>query len=175
MKSLLLFMFFMNMGMAMEAAAEPVLRLVNPVTWSIERIHHPLRRVLVKNALEQIGVPYVWGGTTRKGFDCSGFVQYVYKKSGISIPRTASQQRKMTYTKGYLGPGDIVSFYPTNSPTRHHVGIYLGQGWFIHSPSSGEKIRLERIDSKYYLDRFVGAWSPFTTRVQNEVKNRVIR
>ena len=129
---------------------------------SPDRIHHPMRRLLVSNALDCIGIPYKWGGTTRRGFDCSGFVQHIYDISGIELPRTAQAQTSLTYTKGYLGPGDIVAFYPTNSPTRYHVGIYLGEGWFVHSPATGKKIRKERIDSPYFLKRFVGAWSPFT-------------
>ena len=96
------------------------------------------RQTIVANAKKLIGVPYVWGGSTAKGFDCSGFVQYVMKQSGITLPRTTAQQVTVgTYvSKSNLQPGDLVFLQNTYRTGVSHVGIYIGDGKVIHASSS---------------------------------------
>lgn len=103
------------------------------------------------------GVPYVFGGTTPRGFDCSGFTQYVFGLNGISIPRTADVQFQVgiPVTKSKLQPGDLV-FFSTYLPGPSHSGIYLGDGMFINA-SSSRGVSIARMDNSYWGPRYVGA------------------
>lgn len=104
------------------------------------------------------GTPYVWGGTTTNGFDCSGFVQYVYAKNGYTITRTTYTQWDNDGTpvsKNNLKPGDLVYFGSGNSPS--HVGLYVGDGMMIHSPRTGDVVKYTTIESGYYDDTYLGA------------------
>ena len=116
--------------------------------------------VLVATALDLLGVPYRRGGTSAEtGFDCSGFVRSIYSQTiGFMLPRSASQQAAATKSidKKELQPGDLV-FFNTMRRTFSHVGIYLGEGKFIHSPRSGAKVRIESMNTKYWSARFNGA------------------
>jgi len=117
------------------------------------------REVLV-NALSLTGVRYQYGGKSpESGFDCSGFVRYVYQQAGnLTLPhgaRAISQLGK-TIPKSELEPGDLV-FFNTLKSTFSHVGIYLGNNRFIHSPSSGGGVRVEDMQSSYWEKRFNGA------------------
>ncbi len=105
-----------------------------------------------------LGTPYVWGGTTPKGFDCSGFVQYVYGKSGYSITRTTYTQWEndgVSVSRDDLEPGDLIYFGYGNSPS--HVGMYVGDGMMIHSPRTGDVIKYSTIESGYYDNCYLGA------------------
>ncbi len=112
----------------------------------------------VQVGLKYVGVPYVWGGTTPSGFDCSGLTQYVYREIGILIPRTSRSQFQAGAhvppdRLDLLVPGDLVFFGYQADPGRvHHVGIYVGGGDFLHAPSAGQKVRVDsltgRISSK---------------------------
>lgn len=96
----------------------------------------------VKTIAEQyLGTPYVWGGTSPRGFDCSGFTQYVYRECGIDIPRTARTQKNCSVSVpiGELVCGDLI-FWGT-----HHVGLYIGDGLYIHAPQSGDVVKIESI------------------------------
>lgn len=109
----------------------------------------------VRIAESYIGVPYVWGGTTPKGFDCSGFVQYVYRQMGISINRVAADQANNGYyvAKEDLQPGDLV-FFKKAGRAIHHVGMYVGNGQYIHAPYTGRSICIENMTrSDYYTAR----------------------
>lgn len=99
------------------------------------------RERIVEAAKKYIGVPYVWGGTTPAGFDCSGFVQYVYKECGLSIPRvTYTQQAACTpVALSNLQPGDLVFW----GASAYHVGIYLGNGQYIHAPAPGQSVKIQ--------------------------------
>ena len=104
----------------------------------------------VATAKHYLGVPYVRGGSTPSGFDCSGFTKYVYGQYGISIPRTSSGQASFG---GYvaredLRPGDIVAF-------TGHVGIYIGNGYMIHSPSTGKVVEITSINSAYWRAKYI--------------------
>jgi cell wall-associated NlpC family hydrolase len=112
--------------------------------------------VIVKNALSLQGVPYVFGGTTRSGFDCSGFTKYVFEGSGISLPRTSYAQfdAGTAVKKDQLQPGDLV-FFSTYAKGASHVGIYIGGGSFVHASNSG--VRTTSLSDSYYSARYLGA------------------
>ncbi len=111
---------------------------------------------LLNHALSLQGVPYVYGGTSRSGFDCSGYTQYVFKGSGISLPRTSSEQFRVgsSVTKAQLQSGDLV-FFSTYAPGASHVGIYIGGGRFIAASNSG--VMISDLNSSYYANRYYGA------------------
>lgn len=113
---------------------------------------------IIATAKKYIGVPYLWGGSTPKGFDCSGFVQYVFKAHGISLNRTCETQYKHgTYvSKSNLKPGDLVFFQNTYKSGISHVGIYIGDGKFIHA-SSSKGVVISNLSSSYYVSHYYGA------------------
>ena len=99
------------------------------------------RAAVVAYAKKFLDVPYVWGGTTPAGFDCSGLVQYVYRNSvGIKLPRVSQAQRNVgtRVSRAQALPGDMVNY-------NHHVGIYLGNGYMIHAPKPGDKVRIAKV------------------------------
>lgn len=118
-------------------------------------------------ALRYVGVPYVWGGTSPNGFDCSGLCQYAYRQIGISIPRTSRSQYRVG---GYIArnrtdllePGDLVFFGYGGSASRiHHVGMYVGGGDFVHAPGSGSHVRVESLNHRISSrGDYVGAVRP---------------
>ncbi|HEX2927378.1 MAG TPA: NlpC/P60 family protein [Ruminiclostridium sp.] len=112
---------------------------------------------LISTAKSFTGVPYVWGGTTPSGFDCSGFTQYVFARSGISLPRTAAEQFNAgTYISNVdLRAGDLV-FFTTYKPGPSHLGIYLGNGNFIHA-SSSNGVTISSLSNSYFAQRYIGA------------------
>jgi len=126
----------------------------NEGNWSVRA-----REVLV-NALSLTGVRYQYGGNTPEtGFDCSGFVRYVFKQAtSLTLPHSALaiSQLGKTIPKNELQPGDLV-FFNTLKTTFSHVGIYLGNNRFIHSPSSGGQVRVESMQDSYWAKHFNGA------------------
>lgn len=96
-------------------------------------------------AAQYLGVPYVWGGSTPSGFDCSGFTQYVFAQNGVSLPRvTTAQEFSGTVVPiNQLSPGDLVFFGPRGA--TYHVGIYTGNGQYIHAPQPGESVKYTSI------------------------------
>jgi NlpC/P60 family len=115
---------------------------------------------LVVDAMGFLGVPYKRGGNTAEtGFDCSGFVRAIYEQSvGLLLPRRAEQQAAATQRidKNELQPGDLV-FFNTLRRAFSHVGIYVGDGKFIHSPKPGAEVRVESMGVSYWSSRFDGA------------------
>lgn len=112
------------------------------------------------HALSALGIDYRWGGNSRdQGFDCSGLVQFVYREAyGIQLPRLSIEQsrRGQQVARDALEIGDLV-FYNTQKQPFSHVGIYLGDGRFIHAPRTGAAVRVEKMSSKYWSSRFDGA------------------
>ncbi|XAS76943.1 NlpC/P60 family protein [Dermatophilaceae bacterium Sec6.4] len=104
---------------------------------------------VVTIAKRYTGVPYVWGGSTPRGFDCSGFTSYVYRQVGRSLPRTADQQAGATKRVSTPRPGDLVFFgYPA-----HHVGIYVGNNQIIDSAKPGTRVHVHQIWGSHYFGR----------------------
>jgi cell wall-associated NlpC family hydrolase len=105
---------------------------------------------VLNTAEDYLGVPYVWGGTTPRGFDCSGFVQYVYRRHGVELPRTSRQQAvvgmAVSATISALRPGDLM-FFATNGRRIDHVAIYAGDNEIIHSSSSGGGVGYDNLSS----------------------------
>lgn len=111
-------------------------------------------------AVRQIGVPYRYGGSTVRGFDCSGLVQFAYSKAGISIPRTtAGQWRNMSpVSDKELKVGDVLFFRIDGRIS--HVGLYLGSRRFVHAPASGREVTIAALDSDFYRKAFVRGGRP---------------
>ena len=112
---------------------------------------------LLNIAMRFGGVPYVWGGATPSGFDCSGFVQYVFAQISVNLPRTADVQYELgrKILQSDLQPGDLV-FFETYEPGASHDGIYVGDGKFI-AANSGTGVAVVSLDDAYWSTRYVGA------------------
>jgi cell wall-associated NlpC family hydrolase len=109
---------------------------------------------VIANAAELMGVPYLWGGTTTKGFDCSGFIQYIFAKEGVQLPRTTAQMWNATTSVSQPTVGDLV-FFETYTDGPSHLGIYIGNNQFVHSGSS-TGVTISNLDYKYWQDRYLG-------------------
>lgn len=116
-----------------------------------------ITRTIVDGSMQYLGVPYVFGGTTPSGFDCSGYVQYVFANAGISLPRTADVQFNCgtPVSSGELLPGDLV-FFSTYEAGPSHVGIYLGDGQFINA-SSSRGVSVAPLTTGYWGACYIGA------------------
>jgi hypothetical protein len=124
---------------------------------------------MVITAMNFLGVHYQIGGNdSRNGFDCSGFTRHIYEQSlGLSLPRRVDDQASaagmISIDQNGLKPGDLV-FFNTLARTFSHVGIYVGEGKFIHAPRSGSYVRIEDLRSDYWSRRFTGARRVKTAR-----------
>jgi peptidoglycan endopeptidase LytE len=109
---------------------------------------------VVEIALSYLGTPYRWAGASPSGFDCSGFVMYVYGKIGIGLPHNGAQLWGLGrfVPRNHLGPGDVVFFNGLG-----HVGIYIGEGRFVHSPQTGDVVKISRFSDGWYSSTYVGA------------------
>ena len=103
-----------------------------------------------------LGTPYRYGGGDPSGFDCSGLVQYSHLNAGINVPRTAAAQYKIAHpvSRSELKPGDVI-FFRVHWRKISHVGIYAGQGKFIHAPSSGKHVTFSSLNEPYWQKRIV--------------------
>jgi cell wall-associated NlpC family hydrolase len=114
---------------------------------------------VVRLASRYKGVRYRWGGSSRNGFDCSGFTRYIYRQhAGVDLPHSASAQFRMgtPVPRDQLKPGDLV-FFQTYRRGASHVGIYIGDGKFIHASSAGRRVRVDSLNDGYYRQRYLGA------------------
>ena len=111
-------------------------------------------------ALQQVGVPYRYGGTSPTGFDCSGLVHYSYSRAGGSVPRTTGQLWDTTarVERADLRPGDLI-FFSINGKMQH-VGMYIGGNEFVHAPSSGKQVAVASLWTAYYNSAFMRAGRP---------------
>jgi cell wall-associated NlpC family hydrolase len=135
------------------AVPRPFPGAVRPVTPPI-----PNGQAIIETALALRGTPYRWGGSDPSGFDCSGFVQYVFARHGVTLPREARDQFTVgtSIKRSELREGDLV-FYSTVAKGPSHVGMMIGDGQFVHAPSERGVVRVERVDVPYWDRRFVGA------------------
>jgi hypothetical protein len=140
--------------------------IVGPADYAAARPGPPLVRAgdlrerLAATAVSFIGVDYAWGGTSvESGFDCSGLVRAVYQLNGLAMPRSVGEQYAAGSPIETQQPrkGDLVFFSATRGGARTHVGIYLGDGTFIHAPGSGKKVRRESFGSGYFRTHYAGA------------------
>ena len=109
-------------------------------------------------ARQMLGKPYMYAGETPAGFDCSGLVKYSYGRAGIALPRDTKAQRRMSVlvSMGSLREGDLLFFDQEGTKTSH-VGMYLGNGRFIHAPSSGGKVRTDSLSAEFWKKHLVEA------------------
>ncbi|TCP59459.1 NlpC/P60 family protein [Tumebacillus sp. BK434] len=113
---------------------------------------------VARDAESFVGAPYVWGGTTPQGFDCSGFTQYVFAQHGVAVPRNSYDQfdAGRPVAEQELQPGDLV-FFTTYAPGPSHLGIYVGEGKFVHALNNNTGVITSTLDNDYYKNRFLGA------------------
>lgn len=134
----------------------PIRRFGNGGYNGLPRVESPAATHILDIANQYIGVPYIFGGSTPSGFDCSGFTRYVYSAAGIDLPRSADEQYDVGYSVSManLQPGDLV-FFSTYDSGISHVGIYIGNHQFINAASDG--VSISDMDSSYWAARYIGA------------------
>lgn len=110
----------------------------------------------VQVAKSYLGVPYVWGGMTPRGFDCSGLVKYSYSKAGVTLPRTAAQMFYKGYKVNSLLPGDLMFFAPNKASLPTHVAMYIGNGKMIQAATS-RGVSIAYTNNPYWKPQFIGA------------------
>jgi hypothetical protein len=137
--------------------------IVRPEDYSVARQKQYgtdyLREALVKSAKDFIGVPYLWGGASSDdGFDCSGLTMTVYQLNGLNLPRNSKKQfdAGASIDKNDLQKGDLVFFSLKGKSGVSHVGIYIGDGKFIHASSHGKKIQVDYLSSNYFTNQYIG-------------------
>ena len=108
-------------------------------------------------ALAMIGVPYRYGGASPRGMDCSGLVYYAYHQAGMEVPRTVAELRRSSFSisPSHLRPGDLL-FFRLNGLRVSHVGIYVGDGRFVHAPRTGKRVSIARLGNGYWKKRLAG-------------------
>ena len=119
----------------------------------------PEAETAVRAALEQLGTPYRFGGNGPQGFDCSGLVRYSYGTAGLTLPRDTRQQRRLgqrVADPAQWRPGDLL-FFTRSRGRALHVVLFIGDGEFVHAPSSGGQVRIERVDAPHWKRRFIEA------------------
>ncbi len=137
-----------------------VMQTTKPKIVSNESQNFNPRKIIVQNAIQNLGRPYKWGGTSpKKGFDCSGLIVYTHKKANIQTPRTAKAQflsGKPLTTKD-LKPADLVFFKNPYSKKIYHVGIYIGKNTFVHAPGKGKQVTYGYLSNPYFKKYYIGS------------------
>lgn len=121
--------------------------------------HAAKRQHIVSTAERLVGTPYVLGGTSPSGFDCSGLVHYTYRQAGVRTPRTAAQQFQAAQLQRQVLPGDLLFFRSPRSSDISHVGIYAGSGQMIHASSGSKEVRKVPLNRRYWQNNLVGGAS----------------
>ena len=119
-----------------------------------------VKQQVVSTARQMLGTPYRYGGDSPdSGFDCSGLVWYSYRQAGLAVPRTSKAQYRQArpVSRRHLQPGDLIFFRSGRGGFVSHVGIYLGEGEFVHAPSSGRKVSIGRLDAPHWRRHFYAA------------------
>ncbi|MCP8465800.1 C40 family peptidase [Pseudomonas sp. ZM23] len=134
----------------------------SPVASARPRDFSPTRQRIVQRARELIGQPYRWGGESlATGFDCSGLLVYLFRsEANLTLPRTTAsmiQQRELEVARSDLQPGDAVFFNRNGSGNTRHVGLYIGNGRFIHAPRTGQTIRIDSLSNLYWQRSYTTA------------------
>jgi len=129
-------------------------------SWGTAKVANAVGESAAAIALDQVGIPYRYGGTGPGGFDCSGLVQYSYSRAGKRVPRTTKQLWTSTDAVGKheLRVGDVLFFNIKGKMS--HVGLYLGQRRFVHAPASGRTVSVASLDSPYYQTAFLRGGRP---------------
>ena len=127
-----------------------------PPAASRSQLHSPGDRAAAV-ALEQVGVPYRYGGSSPNGFDCSGLVQFSYQAAGVNVPRTTGQlwSAARAVDGNDVRPGDLLFFRIEGKMS--HVGLYVGDGRFVHAPQSGRSVSVASLDSPFYREALLRA------------------
>lgn len=147
-------------GREVARRAPPAARVVLPASWPVVAPDHPeAANAVLMRALSLVGTPYSYGGNTPEGgFDCSGLVTYVYRDVlSRGLPRSSAELARVgpDVPPARMAAGDLVVFGQAGAVS--HVGIYVGEGRFVHAPSSGGTVRLDRLDGPYWREHFRGA------------------
>lgn len=145
------------LGACASSSAPPSVSRDAPSSVSIlDEELHPDRKRVVSAALAQLGTPYRYGGDSPRGFDCSGLVQYAHQSARIQVPRQTGSQAAAArqVSRHALRPGDLL-FFRINDDKPSHVSIYLGDGRFVHAPSSGGHVSIESLDNPYWAPRLL--------------------
>jgi len=148
------------LGLASACSWSPVSTPRTAPADSSAALHGGIGEKAAAIAVDQVGVPYRYGGSSPRGFDCSGLVQYSYSRAGKRVPRTTRQLWSSTAAVGRheMRIGDVLFFKIAGKMS--HVGLYLGGRRFVHAPSSGRTVTVASLDSPFYKDAFLGAGRP---------------
>lgn len=132
--------------------------LLGACTHAPDSRHDPRHARAADIAVDMAGKPYWYGGAGPQGFDCSGLVYYSYRRAGLALPRNTEGQREAVrrVARHELKKGDLV-FFNQEGKRFSHVGLYLGNGNFVHAPSSGKRVRVDQFDDPYWRRHFAGA------------------
>lgn len=132
------------------AAEPPVVHAARPAQAPGAQVDAPASASAARRAAQMVGKPYRYGGSSpSSGFDCSGLIQYSFRQAGVVLPRMTSDIRRASVLVSSPRPGDLL-FFDQEGKKNSHAGIYLGDGKFVHAPSSGKRVRIDRLDAEYW-------------------------